>query len=81
VSEVVVLPGLITRGAAGDHVAVDEDLARTLAPSAAASVALAATRGWRLASDERDAHKALFSCVRNRRAVTSSELLATGTGA
>jgi hypothetical protein len=48
-----------------------------LAPSAAASVAVAATRAWRLASDDEDAHTALRSCAARRRAVTTSELLAT----
>jgi hypothetical protein len=52
-------------------------LAFPLAPSAAASVAVAATRAWRLASDDEDAHKALRSCTAKRRAVTTSELLTT----
>jgi hypothetical protein len=52
-------------------------LAFPLAPSAAASVAVAATRAWRLASDDEDAHKALRGCAAKRRAVTTSELLVT----
>jgi hypothetical protein len=52
-------------------------LAFPLAPSAAASVAVAASRSWRLASDDEDAHTALRSCAPKRRAVTTSELLAT----
>ena len=48
-----------------------------LAPSAAASVAVAATRTWRLASDDQDAHTALRSLAGNHRVVTSSELLQT----
>ena len=48
-----------------------------LAPSAAASVAVAATRTWRLASDDQDAHTALTSLAGNHPVVTSSELLPT----
>lgn len=53
-------------------------LAFPLAPSAAASVAVAATRTWRLASDDQDAHTALRSLAGNHPAVTSTELLPTG---
>jgi hypothetical protein len=52
-------------------------LAFPLAPSAAASVAVAATRTWRLASDDQDAHTALSSLAGNHLVVTSSELLRT----
>jgi hypothetical protein len=52
-------------------------LAFPLAPSAAASVAVAATRAWRLASDDEDAHTALRSCAGNCPVVTSHKLLAT----
>jgi hypothetical protein len=51
-------------------------LAFPLAPSAAASVAVAATRAWRLASDDEDARTALRSLAAQRRAGTTSELLA-----
>lgn len=50
-----------------------------LAPSAAGSVAVAATRSWRLASDDQDAHTALRSLTGPHLVVTSSELLPSGT--
>ena len=52
-------------------------LAFPLAPSAAASVAVAATRAWRLASDDEDARTALRNVAAQRLAVATSELLAT----
>jgi hypothetical protein len=52
-------------------------LAFPLAPSSAASVAVAATRAWRLASDDEDAHTALRSLAAQRQPVTTPELLAT----
>ncbi len=52
-------------------------LAFPLAPSAAASVAVAATRAWRLASDDEDAHTALRGIAAQQQPVTTDELLAT----
>jgi hypothetical protein len=46
-----------------------------LAPSAAASVAVAATRTWRLASDDEDAHTAARSLAGDHQLVTGAELL------
>jgi hypothetical protein len=60
------------------HRALAFRLAFPLAPSAAVSVAVAATRAWRLASDDQDAHTALSSLAGNHLVVTSSELLLTG---